>query len=215
MKVGTDGTLLGAWANGGRRILDIGTGTGLVSMMMAQRFADAVVTAVDIDEEACKQAAENVAGSVFADRIKVVNMPVQSFCCDDAFDAVVCNPPYFVDSLECPDRQRATARHASALSFGDLFACVSRLMAVEGEFSAIVPTESFCEFDSAAHINGFRCIRKCTVKTVPRKPAKRILVAYSKHGGGKFEYSEECIEDGKGNRSAWYGSLTDGFYLDR
>lgn len=215
MKVGTDGTLLGAWANGGKKILDIGTGTGLVALMMAQRFDDAWITAVEIDDDACRQAVENVGKSIFADRIKIVNQPVQQFSPDETFDAVVCNPPFFVDSLPCPDKQRATARHAGALSFVDLFTCVSRLMAAEGEFSAIIPTESFVEFDGAARVNGFRCTRKCLVKTVPRKPAKRVLAAYSRKCGNQYESSEECIDDGTGKRSQWYSSLTDEFYLGK
>ena len=111
MKVGTDGVLLGAWAEGGRRILDIGTGTGVIALMMAQRFADATVTAIDIDDEACAQARENASASPFANRVSVVHSSVQSFAADflekcsqndslKLFDSIVSNPPFFEQSLK-------------------------------------------------------------------------------------------------------------------
>ena len=109
MKVGTDGTLLGAWASLGLpegRILDIGTGTGLIALMMAQRFPQSLVTAIDIDAEAVGQARENVASSPFAGLIEVVQADVRSYQTECLFDAIVSNPPYFSHSLECPDGQR-------------------------------------------------------------------------------------------------------------
>lgn len=212
MKVGTDGTLLGAWASGGSRILDIGTGTGLIAMMMAQRFPDSSVVAIDIDRSACEQARENVADSPFAGRITVENVPVQDFV-GGKFDAVVCNPPFFVDSYGCPDDRRHIARHAESLSFEDLFRCVSGLLDAGGEFSVVIPVESFSRIDSAASMSAFRCVRKCAVKTVPRKAPRRYLLAYAKDGDREFEGSEECIEDEQHQRSAWYSALTSDFYL--
>ena len=105
MKVGTDGTLLGAWAHGGPTVLDIGTGTGLIALMMAQRFPEASVVGVDIDGEAIGQARENVVRSPFAGQIQLVNADIRCFQ-PSAFAAIVSNPPDFVDSLECPDEQR-------------------------------------------------------------------------------------------------------------
>ena len=103
MKVGTDGVLLGAWSRGGKRLLDIGTGTGLIAMMMAQRFSEAEIVAIDIDEAACLQAKENVANSPFATRVRVVHTSLQQFDGENCFDCIVSNPPFFVNSLPNPD----------------------------------------------------------------------------------------------------------------
>ena len=120
MKVGTDGVLLGAWAEGGKAILDIGTGTGLIACMMAQRFPDATVQAIEIDEAACQQARENVTASPFLDRIFITNTSLQEFVSElpqhqQQYDCIVCNPPYFVNSMKAPDSQRSIARHTDTL----------------------------------------------------------------------------------------------------
>ena len=117
MKVGTDGVLLGAWAEvrpGDRRMLDVGTGTGLIALMLAQRSA-AWITAVDIDVECATQAAENFAASPWADRLDAVSVAVQRYDPVEKFDLIVSNPPYYVDSLLSPDEGRNTARHAAGL----------------------------------------------------------------------------------------------------
>lgn len=216
MKVGTDGTLLGAWAEGGDKILDIGTGTGLIALMMAQRYPGSCVTAIDMDEAACRQAEENVLKSPFADRVEVLCSSVQDFSAktnDEKYDAIVSNPPYFVDSLECPDKQRAMARHASSLTFGELFSAVSALLSVDGCFSAIIPAECLSAFDAEAALVGLRCIRRYAVHTVVRKPPKRYLVAYSKSAKHDFESQDVCLVGTDGERSEWYSSITSDFYL--
>ena len=117
MKVGTDGVLLGAWAEvrpGDRRMLDVGTGTGLIALMLAQRSA-AWITAVDIDVECATQAAENFAASPWADRLDAVSVAVQRYDPVEKFDLIVSNPPYYVDSLLSPDEGRNTARHAAGV----------------------------------------------------------------------------------------------------
>lgn len=121
MKVGTDGVLIGAWANGGKRILDIGTGTGLIALMMAQRFDDAEIKAVDLDRDACCQARENVANSRFAGRVEVFETAIQQFHDAAGFDSIVSNPPFFQNSLKNPDTRRAAARHSDSLPFSVLF----------------------------------------------------------------------------------------------
>ena len=108
MKVGTDGVLLGAWARGGARLLDVGTGTGIIALMLAQRYPDAHVVGIDIDEGAVRQATANVLASPFSTRIRLEQTRVQDMDASYAgcFDAVVSNPPFFIDSLQAPDRQR-------------------------------------------------------------------------------------------------------------
>ena len=204
MKVGTDGTLLGAWARGGRRILDVGTGTGLIALMMAQRFPDASIVGVDIDEGAVQQARSNVENTSFADRVSIKH-------CDFAlmqgtFDAIVCNPPFFVDSLPSPDHQRTLARHSASLPFSTLIKHVYELLDDSGEFSLVIPAESRSELESEAYLNGFSKCRECGVRTKSTKPVRRYLLAFRKHPC-KLERSEGIIG------SEWYRLLTQNFYL--
>ena len=114
MKVGTDGVLLGAWANGGSRILDIGTGTGLIALMMAQRFADATIDAVEIDAEAAAQARENVAATAYADRISIAETAIQLYPTHHKYDAIVSNPPFFIQCAVRTTPRKQSKRHLVA-----------------------------------------------------------------------------------------------------
>lgn len=182
MKVGTDGVLLGAWATGGTRVLDIGTGTGIIALMLAQRCPQAQVTAIDIDEGAVRQASHNVAQSPFADRIEVLHESVQDFDgADGCFDAIMSNPPFFIDSLNAPDRQRNIARHAETLTYGQLMQAAWRLLADGGEFSVVVPFDYRQRMEDEATFVGFFPSRVYAVRTSARKPAKRFLLAFRKH----------------------------------
>ena len=213
MKVGTDGVLLGAWAQGGRRILDIGSGTGLISLMMAQRFPEAEVVGIDMDADACGQARENVMASPFRDRVEIVCCRLQDFGGAGTFDAIVSNPPFFVDSLKNPDSKRTMARHTDSLPFRDLFAGVKRLLSDEGVFSAIVPVEVVEQFVAESCMLGFYLIRKCGVKTVERKQPKRFMLSFAKHRISPYEEHVETMMDSQGNRSEWYKKITEEFYL--
>lgn len=132
MKVGTDGVLLGAWADveQARRVLDIGTGTGLIALMAAQR-SQAEVCGVEVDEEAAGQACENADASPWKDRIRIICKPVQAYADGAGFDVIVSNPPYFQEQTFCPDSQRNGARHTDGLSFEELLEAVSRLLTAE------------------------------------------------------------------------------------
>lgn len=213
MKVGTDGVLIGAWANGGRRILDIGTGTALIALMMAQRFHGAHITAIDLDHDACCQARENVADSPFADRIDIVETALQDFETQAAYDCIVSNPPFFQNSLHNPDARRAAARHSSALPYPVLFAKVSSLLAEGGEFSAVIPSECVSAFVTEASLHGLSVTRRCDVRTVPRKEPRRCLLAFSHRAGQEAERTEEVLQQADGSRSAWYAALTKDFYI--
>lgn len=213
MKVGTDGVLLGAWAQGGRRILDIGSGTGLISLMMAQRFPEAEVVGIDMDADACGQARENVMASPFRDRVEIECCRLQDFGEAGVFDAIVSNPPFFVDSLKNPDSKRTMARHTDSLPFRDLFAGVKRLLSDDGIFSTIVPVEVVEQFVAESCILGFYLIRKCGVKTVERKQPKRFMLSFAKHRISPYEEHVETMMDSQGNRSEWYRKITEEFYL--
>ena len=145
MKVGTDGVLLGAWANtdNAKRILDIGTGTGVIALQMAQRNPVAQIHAVEIDETAAHRARANFDLSPWAERMNVEQTAVQEFSPAEKFDLIVSNPPYFVDSLLPPDAKRSTARHTHDLSFEELDSAVCQLLADDGLFALILPVTEF------------------------------------------------------------------------
>lgn len=216
MKVGTDGTLLGAWAaapSGQCRILDIGTGTGLIALMMAQRFPEAEVTGVDIDEDAVTQAVENVSLSPFSERVRIYRQDIVNFTDIIGFDAIVSNPPYFVDSLACPDDQRTIARHAVSLTYEQLMYQAYRLLKDEGRFSVVVPSDCRAKIEAAACLEGFFTTRVCLIKTTPRKQPKRQLIEFQKHPVSELDISEGVIEVFPNVRSEWYQQLTKEFYI--
>ena len=216
MKVGTDGTLLGAWAaapSGQCRILDIGTGTGLIALMMAQRYPEAEVTGIDIDEDAVTQAVENVSLSPFSERVRIYRQDIVNFADTIGFDAIVSNPPYFVDSLACPDDQRTIARHAVSLTYEQLMHQVYRLLKDEGRFSVVVPSDCRAKIEAAACLEGFFTTRVCLIKTTPRKQPKRQLIEFQKHPVSELDISEGVIEVSPNVRSEWYQQLTKEFYI--
>ena len=216
MKVGTDGTLLGAWAELNQydgRVLDIGTGTGLIALMMAQRYPEAHVTAIDIDEMAVSQAAENVRNSPFTNRIKVLKADVKAFETTEMFDSIVCNPPFFNNALLCPDNQRTQARHTLSLSYRDLMAAAWRLLSEEGLFSVIIPNNFFQQLESEAHLAGFFLTRVFCVRTIEGRPIKRYLLELSKKPHNELIKNDVVIEITPNMRSEWYRELTQDFYI--
>ena len=204
MKVGTDGVLLGAWAKGGQRILDAGTGTGVIAMMLAQRYPGARVTAIDIDEGAVRQAQQNVTKSPFAAQVTVLHETLQEH--QGEYDAIVSNPPFFIDSLAAPDEQRNMARHTATLTYAELMQAAYRLLSDEGELSVVVPFDYRQRMEDEAIFVGFFPSRVCAVKTTERKPAKRYLLAFRKH---PCPCEKEQLTIG----SEDYQALTSAFYL--
>ena len=214
MKVGTDGVLIGAWASvraNDRTILDIGTGTGLIALMLAQRNPEAEVVAVDIDSESAAQARDNVAASPWSDRVTVEECAVQDFVSDLKFDLIVSNPPYFVDSQKCPDGSRNTARHTDTLSFSELMKAAERLLAPDGRFAVIVPAESAMSVIAAGNMH---LVRRCDVRTKPSAQPKRVMLEFSPRFEGAALREELTIGDGtNGGYSPEYVALTRDFYL--
>lgn len=221
MKVGTDGVLLGAWAQGGERVLDIGTGTGVIALMMAQRYAEAHVVAVDIDEAAVRQARQNADASPFGDRVEVVLSSIQDYATSCSlsfgegrgdvpahFDSIVCNPPFFVDSLKAPDQQRSLARHADTLPFAELMRAAYRLLSDDGELSLVIPFDYRRRLDDEAFLCGFFPSRVCAVRTKSTKPVRRYLLAYRKRPC-------PCLHDELTIGDARYQQLTRDFYLNQ
>ena len=216
MKVGTDGTLLGAWALASEspcRILDIGTGTGLIALMMAQRYPQAKVTAIDIDDGAVRQAKENVSASPFADRINVIKADVLTFEEEEKYDSIVCNPPFFEDSLTCPDPQRTEARHTVSLGYRQLMEVAFRLLKDDGRFSLIIPSDCRERLESEAHLRGFFLSRVCSIQTTPKKAPKRYMIELSKQPVNEVDTTNGILESFPQVRSDWYRELTKEFYI--
>ncbi len=214
MKVGTDGVLLGAWAEGGRNILDIGTGTGLLALMMAQRYTDAHVDAIDVNADACRLARENAAKSIFADRISVSHCRFQSFWPHaGCYDAIVCNPPYFVNSLKNPDHARSMARHADSLPYDQLAKGAAALLSADGKMSLVLPTASAEAFTFEATVSGLFLGRQILVSTVDGKTPSRVLLTFYKRRPETLEMHTEHLIEPNGRRSSWFRELTEDFYL--
>lgn len=213
MKVGTDGVLLGAWTNivSAARILDIGTGTGLISLMLAQRCR-AQITAVDIDREAVEQARGNVMESPWADRIKVEWQDICRYTPEIRFDTIVSNPPYFVNSMKCPDDQRNKARHTDELDFENLIACVADLLSPDGAFSVIIPADGMSDFLTISEKNGLFLSRRTYVRTKPEAEPKRVLLEFKTQS---VIAEEDClvVELSRHVYSKEYTALTKEFYL--
>ena len=164
MRVGTDGVLLGAWcdsAPAGGRMLDVGTGTGVIALILAQRNPSARIDAVEIDEGSCLDAEGNFAASPWADRLTLYRRPFADFAagCTVRYDRIVSNPPYFVASLKSPDPARTAARHAESLSYADLAAGAARLLVPSGRLSVILPAETACDFAASALNEGLYQVR--------------------------------------------------------
>lgn len=236
MKVGTDGVLLGCWCPISNlqspisnlqspifKCLDIGTGSGLIALMLAQRCPEAEITAIDIDPDAVAQARENFAASPWADRLHVAQSSLQEWqmgngkCGNDKwYDLIVSNPPYFTASLKNPDAARCAARHNDTLPFSMLIAQSARLLAPDGILALIVPTEAESELQSLAREQGLHCTHCCYVHPKPGRHAKRVMLAW-KHAvasainGGSTEHL--TLEDDHGARSDEYNQLTKDFYL--
>ena len=204
MKVGTDGVLLGAWAHGGMHVLDAGTGTGIIALMMAQRFPEALVTAIDVDEGAVRQAQENVLQSPFSERIEVLGESLQQH--EGRYDSIISNPPFFMDSLKAPDAQRTMARHTTTLTYQELMQAAWRLLADEGELSVVVPFDYRQRMEDEAIFVGFFPSRICVVKTTEKKAPKRYLLAFKKHPC-------PCEKEELTIGSEAYRQLTQDFYL--
>ena len=213
MKVGTDGVLLGAWAEceGARRILDIGTGTGVIALQMAQRNPMAQVQAVEIDETAARRARANFDNSPWAERLEVAQTPVQEFSPAEKFDLIISNPPYFIDSLLPPDAKRSTARHTHDLTFEELDKAVGRLLAENGKFALILPVT---EFERYLSLTQLHLVRRCDVSSIDGGAVKRILGEFAKQKPTEVAHETLAIEvENRGEFSAEYRALTKDFYL--
>lgn len=216
MKVGTDGILLGAWANlqGAKKVLDIGCGSGLIALMAAQR-CNAQVTGIEIDPQSATQAQENCTASPFADRINVICADIRKFRPEEKFDCLLSNPPYFEQTLLPPDPRRATARHTDGLSFAELLQEARRLMSPEGCFQIIIPYDAAGRFCEAASQQEMYPTRRTDVATrAGKKPKRTLLCLAAGQTAFPIRHDNLILCHADGSRSREFTQLTKDFYLD-
>ncbi len=218
MKVGTDGVLLGAWANvdNCQTVLDIGTGCGLIALMVAQRNPKAIITAIDIDADAVDEARENVENSIFRNRIEIINKSLQYFldCCTQRFDAIVTNPPFFADGLLSPDRARADARHAFSMPYEEIFKAAKLLFSENGKLSIIYPITQRNALVEEAMLNDLFVSRETVVLPTPTSSPKRVLLEFSRFSSSNIIPEELVIEIERHKYSEEYERLVKDFYLN-
>ena len=213
MKVGTDGALLGAWTNcsDAKTGLDVGTGSGLIALMLAQR-SEALIDAIDSDENACLQAGINFRLSPFASRLQVLCRDFLHYCPEKSYDLIVSNPPYFENSLKSPDKQRSAARHADELSLNGLLEKSYQLLSPDGRLSLILPADNFDSAQDIAQQTGFYLTRKTAVSAIENRSPKRVLLEYAKIFVPPVE-NEIFIEKSDHSYSEEFTALMKAYYL--
>ncbi len=231
MKVGTDGVLLGAWVDLNStdyRSLDIGSGTGLIALMLAQRLQEKqsksqnentkpndsyIIDAVEIDKDSAEQATENTEASPWSKNVNLHNVSIADFKSSFKYDMIVSNPPFFSDSLLCPDKSRSAARHTVSLTFDDLITVVVRLLQPTGRFSLILPTTESEKFEMAAS-GQLYLSRRCNIKSRVDGDIKRVMSEYRMKKTDNVIYEELSIREANSNEyTQEYKDLTSKFYL--
>lgn len=225
MKVGTDGVLLGAWANANhpRRILDIGTGSGLIALMLAQRYEEETpkIHAVEIDEQSATQAQANFDASPWSHYFRLVNQPIQEFAKlspSHSFDLITCNPPFFENDFPSPNRKRRVAKHANQLSRQSLFDVVARLLNSRGRLCIVIPSEQFTTSKQTAMHSGLVLSKIVNVRPTQSAAIKRVLLQFRlsktlEEVSNKEITREIVIETSRHQYSTEFAKLVEKFYL--
>jgi tRNA1Val (adenine37-N6)-methyltransferase len=219
MKVGTDAVLLGAWVkpNGALRILDVGTGTGVIALMIAQRGnANAFIDGIDIDDLACIQAQENVALSPWRERVRILHHSLQDYSQETTtrYDLVVSNPPYFLDSSKANGLERTTARHADLLPYHELIESVIRMLDKKGKFCVILPVKESALLRELAKEKGLQLSKLMRVRTKTDKETEKRHMMQFEFSPSSFSEDTIVIEkDGRHEYTEEYKELTKDYYL--
>ncbi|MTI24555.1 methyltransferase [Fulvivirga kasyanovii] len=216
MKVGTDGVLLGAWTNvtGSKTVLDIGTGTGLIALMIAQRNPVASIHAIEIDQASAAEALTNVSHSPWADRVKVFHESIQDFSAHatHAYDLIVSNPPFFNSGTASPSANRHQARHTGQLPQKDLIQTVAGLLSDQGRFSVIIPVTESDNFISMAADYGLHPCHITTFFPKAHKPSERHLIEFTRtEGPAREDRLVQYLEHGEWTEG--YKNLTRDFHI--
>jgi len=218
MKIGTDGVLLGAWTpieNNPFSILDIGTGTGIIALMLAQRSHAEQIDALEIDEDAYEQAVDNFENSPWGDRLFCFHAGVDEFVeePEDEYDLIVSNPPFYTEDYKTENPQRDLARFADALPFEDLIEVAALLLSENGIFSVIIPFKEEDNFIALAKEYELYPIKITRVKGTPTTEIKRSLLAFSRNETPNFPLDVLIIETARHIYTPKYIELTKDFYL--
>jgi tRNA1Val (adenine37-N6)-methyltransferase len=216
MKVGTDAVLLGAWVeiNEAQNILDIGTGTGVIALMLAQK-SNASIIALDIDAMACEQSRENIKNSPWPSSVSVLNESLQQFAAAQQvkFDLIVSNPPFFIDAYKSAEEARNQARHTDQLPFIDLVKCSIQLLNPNGRVCIILPTKESLKFRELAAANNLYLTKITHVKTTQYKDEKRQLLQFELINKKLVEQTLVIEQEERHCYSQEYKELTKDFYL--
>jgi tRNA1Val (adenine37-N6)-methyltransferase len=219
MKVGTDGILLGAWANvaDSTSILDIGAGSGLIALMLSQRNLSATVSAVEIEEQAYLEAKENAQNSHWANRLSIFHTSIQDFAktTSEKFDCIVSNPPFFSGGTFSDSQERNNVRHTIKLPHGELLMAVRALLNPEGKFSLVLPYLEGLRFCELAESYNLYCTRKQEVLPKAGRPIERLLMEFRKQKTENCLIEKQLVVQ-KGEVNEWtddFIQLTKAFYL--
>jgi tRNA1Val (adenine37-N6)-methyltransferase len=214
MKVNTDGVLLGAWANidEAENILDIGTGTGVIALMMAQKNLSAHIDAIDAEPNACEQAKGNFSGSLWAERLHCYHTSLQDFGTDKKYDIIISNPPYFVNDFKTEDHRRNIAKHSVSLSYTDLIAGISRLLTRSGRALLVLPSFNISRFESFLSIGNLFITKRTEVSAVQGKAPYLALLEVGRKQLS-FTKNSIVIQHTGGSFTDEYMLLTRDFYL--
>lgn len=218
MKIGTDGVLLGAWTpidNNPFSILDIGTGTGIIALMLAQRSAAEQIDALEIDEDAYEQATDNFENSPWNDRLFCFHAGLDEFVeePEDEYDIIVSNPPFYSEDFKSNNEQRDLARFQDAMPFEQLIEAAALLLSEKGVFSVIIPFKEESTFLALAHKQELYPLKMTRVKGTPTSETKRSLLAFSRNCNADSTVEELIIETERHCYTPEYITLTKDFYL--
>jgi len=218
MKIGTDGVLLGAWTpidNNPFSILDIGTGTGIIALMLAQRTTAEQIDALEIDENAYEQAVDNFENSPWGDRLFCFHAGLDEFIEDpeDEYDLIISNPPFYSEDYYSNNKQRDLARFQNAMPFEDLTEAAALLLSENGIFSVIIPFKEEERFLALARENELFPFKITRVKGTPDSETKRSLIALNRNSDNILTTDELIIEISRHNYTKEYIELTNDFYL--
>lgn len=213
LKVGTDAVVLGAWADvDGARILDIGTGSGVLALMAAQRNPVARIDGVEIDEPSAGQAAENAAASPWAARVRMHRMDVRRMRSSEPYDRILCNPPFYAGEMGSADVRTGLAKHDGGLTFTELLEVTARLLAPTGRSACIIPLNREADLCTIAAGHGLFPARRCVLHYLEGRPPKRVLLELV-HGPSPLRTEELLVEHRPGRFSDAYRALLAPFLL--